>query len=167
MADTIPDLWLSSELKTTVLTPIAILRTQANLLGQKTQGLLVGDVRVTSGEKGQVILSFDVIAPALNSYRYNLLSVRHTKDASYPAAISAQIFITPEKINNMSVLKGIGLGSETAYSDRQFIALVQEVLQAQETVARLQSLIVRSNEEVVGSPFTKDENTEQSDDEKE
>ena len=146
MADTIPDLWPTSELESAVLTPIAILRTQATLLGQKTQGLLRGDVRVTN-EKGKLLLNFDVVAPAVNNYRFTLLSVRHPRGASYPATLYTQTFVTLEKV---SASKGAYVpDSETAYTDQQFIALVQEVLQAPETIARLQSLIVRSNSEAM------------------
>ena len=162
MADTIPNLWLSSELQPTVLTPIAILRTQASFLGQETQGLLRGDVRVTEGEKGQRILSFDVLAPAVNNYRYTLLSVQHEQEASYPAVISSQGLTITETVRSV-----LPFGSErditrtvskkTAYSERQFINIVQEVLQAPETIARLQSLIVRSNEETVASSSSNDE----------
>ena len=167
MADTIPDLWPTSELKSAVLTPIVILRTQATLLGQKTQGLLMGDVRVTTSEKGQLTLSFTVIAPAVNNYRYNLLSVQHTVDASYPAKISADGLTNIETIPSIFPMGDrkvtTSVSCKTAYSEREFIRIVQEVLQAPATIAKLQSLIVRSNEETVSSLPVDDQNIEQSD----
>ena len=88
--DTIPDLWPTNALKMNVLTPVAILRTQATRLGQKTGGVLVGDVTVTTGQNNQVVLGLELIVPALNNYRYRLLSVRHAQDAIYPAEVSAK-----------------------------------------------------------------------------
>ena len=41
--------------------------------------------------------------------------------------------------------------SEAAYSEKEFISIVQKVLQAPETIAFMQSLIVRSNEETSSS----------------
>jgi hypothetical protein len=162
MADTIPNLWLSSELQPTVLTPIAILRTQASFLGQETQGLLRGDVRVTEGEKGQRTLSFDVMAPAINNYRYTLLSVQHEQKDIYPAVISAQGLTVTETARSVFPLIPereitTTIPKKTAYSERQFINIVQEVLRAPETIARLQSLIVRSNEETVASSSSNDQ----------
>jgi len=165
MANTIPDLWPTYGLETDVLTPIAILRTQSTLLRQKTQGLLVGEVRVTTSEFGQSILSFDIVAPAINNYRYRLLSVQHTKEAIYPATVSAQGFRITENVAAFFPLSGSRtvvkpVDSKSAYSDKQFIDIVQEVLKAPETLALLQSLIVRSNEETSDSSAIDDENAE-------
>ncbi len=84
MTDTIPDLWPTAALKTTVLTPIAILRTQATCLSQKTQGLLVGDVTVTAAENGQNQVSLFVVVPALNNYRHRLMTVQYRREATCP-----------------------------------------------------------------------------------
>ena len=157
--DTIPDLWPSAALKMNVLTPVAILRTQATRLGQRTGGVLVGEVTVVTGENKQVVLSLELIVPALNNYRYRLLSVRHAQDAIYPAEVSAKslkssvtlpvpksVAMFPDSFPSYTP-NTIITDAETAYSEKEFISIVQKALRAPETIAFMQSLIVRSNEE--------------------
>ena len=153
MADTIPDLWPGAALKSIVLSPVAILRTQATLLGQKTQGLLIAEVTTTTGENGHVELGLELIVPALHNFRYRLLQVRHERDTIYPADIFATGLTYQETRKNLIPLYEETTvtrttPNKTAYSDDGFIKIIQEVLQAKETVAMLQSLIARSNEEV-------------------
>ena len=150
--DTIPDLWPTAALKVDVRTPVAILRTQATRLGQRTQGLLVGEVTVTTGENNQVVLGLEVIVPALNNYRYRLLSVQHAQDAIYPAKVAANGFTVTESVPG-NILSFSGpttvtkhVATKTAHSEGDFIHIVHEALQAPETTALLQSLIFRSNE---------------------
>lgn len=164
--DTIPDLWPTAALKVDVRTPVAILRTQATRLGQRTQGLLIGEVTITTGENNQVVLGLEVIVPALNNYRYRLLSVQHAQDAIFPAKVSANGFkidVTEFGMllqNSRTVTKHVN--TKTAYSEGDFIDIVHEALQAPETTALMQSLIVRSNEEKSASPLQEvdDENEE-------
>src|SRR5260221_6227988 len=151
MVDAIPDLWPTAALKTDVLTPIAILRTQATRLSQKTQGLVVSEVTVTTGENDQVILGLEVIAPALNNYRYRLLSVQYGTGEIYPVRVSARVLRITETVRSLLPYQADQkiekpVEQKMAHSDNEFIRIVTEVLQAPETVALLQSLIVRSNE---------------------
>lgn len=163
MIDTIPDLWPIAALKTDVRTPVAILRTQATRVGQRTQGLLVAEVTVTTGENDQVVLGLELIVPALNNYRYRLLSVQHAQDAIYPAKVSAKGLKITIKEPNMFPLRGDKISTQQvdtkmAYSEENFISIVQEALQAPETIAFMQSLIVRSNEETSTIPVTNENN---------
>jgi hypothetical protein len=162
MAATIPDLWPTSALKIDILTPIAILRSQATRLSQKTQGLLVAETTVTTGSNNQIMLGLEVVAPALNNHRQRLLSVQYTKDEIYPARVSARGFRITETTRSTSLLSADktitkSVDEKTAYSDNEFIKIVQEALQAPETVALLQSLIARSNEATSDSPPTDEE----------
>lgn len=71
------DLWPESFGSLEVETPLQILRKQASLVGTKTGNILVGHVSKTVDEDGDFRLSFYLVAPALDNYRYKLLSVWH------------------------------------------------------------------------------------------
>src|ERR1017187_4945968 len=70
------DLWPSDLGLGTVVTPVSILRTQAKLLGERTQGTLEGEVR-TSTQGSDVYHDLNVVVPALGNYKYRLLKVHH------------------------------------------------------------------------------------------
>jgi hypothetical protein len=71
-----------------VRTPKTVLEEQAALLTEATKGLLVGRVLdETQGESFHYDLA--VIVPALNNYKYTILSVIHSLKI-YPVRIRAQ-----------------------------------------------------------------------------
>ncbi len=162
MLETIPNLWSSTGLKSKVLKPIAILRVQASQLSPMTEGVLRSEVTTVKGER-QEILNLDIIAPTLHNFRHRLLSVQYDKEQYYPVKVSAQgLSVTEmeeveERYNPLSSqprrwknpqLKPVqkSVESKEAHSEDEFIKILKEVLQAPETVAFLQTLIVRSNE---------------------
>ena len=51
--------------------------------------------------------------------------------------------------------------SKTAYSDTDFINIVKEVLQDPETIALLQTFIMRSNDEAIDATALPDKKTEE------
>ena len=70
------DLWPTDIATTELRSPVAILREQATLLADKTEGLLVGNVRTgTAGE--QLRHTFVLVAPALSHYTFDLFSFTH------------------------------------------------------------------------------------------
>jgi len=70
------DLWPSDLGLETIVTPVSLLRTQANLLGERTRGMLVGEVKTwTTGDT--IHHALDVVVPALDDYKYRLLKVHH------------------------------------------------------------------------------------------
>ena len=75
MADAAIDLWPAIE-GDPVRTPLSILREQASLLGPKTQHLVEAEVSTTSN-RDNLVHEFYVVAPALDHYRYHLLTVAH------------------------------------------------------------------------------------------
>lgn len=75
MADALVDLWPAIE-GDPVRTPLSILREQASLLGPKTQHLVEAEVS-TSSRRDSLVHEFYVVAPALDHYRYHLLTVAH------------------------------------------------------------------------------------------
>ncbi len=85
----IPDLWPGdiSE-KTDILMPVTILREQAAALTQRTKGLLEGNVRSENPKYpgDDFVHRFELVAPALDNYRYELFFVAHDL-TGYPARV--------------------------------------------------------------------------------
>ena len=80
------NLWGDLSSLATVRTPKTLLEEQANVLTEATAGLLMGrvydlaplgrDPRVSlSDDRAKFRYDFDVLVPALNNYRYTILSV--------------------------------------------------------------------------------------------
>jgi len=63
-------------------TPSLILKQQAALLGEKTKHMLEAKVRARASD-GDFHYSFELVAPALDNYTYQLFQVRHGADL-YP-----------------------------------------------------------------------------------
>jgi hypothetical protein len=133
MADTIPSLWPQS-IKATVLTPLAILRTQAYALRQVTKGVLEGKVSSVEAEN-MVEHQLDAFAPALD-YRHRILSVRHEQEMAYPATVRSAV---------------LGSYGEKVSDDDGLTKLLAKVLGSDQVRAVIASLIARSNEQTKAS----------------
>ena len=133
MADTIPSLW-PEDIKPTVATPLAILRTQANALSQVTRGILQGRVTSVKAE-ARIEHQLSVLAPALD-YEHQIASVAHGKDLPYPATVCADCYdrIPP------------ATGYRDVSTDDEFKERLREVLTSAEVKSVVSSLIARSNE---------------------
>ena len=146
MAIQIPNLWPVKQVQVDVLTPLAILRAQANNLNQMTHGLLVGKVNTIFNAR-YALHHFDVVVPSLQSYTHRLLSVEHSRKLAYPVSIQAQYCQEPD-----ALIKGC-----TAHSQDEFIELLGKVLELSSVISVLQSLIARSNEVSSGGGTEMDE----------
>ena len=86
----IPDLW-GQDIKVDVVSPLAILRTQAELLSQKTKGLLIGRTNsMVVGEKEtakEEVHQFEIFAPVVNYTEY-IFDIRHKLKRPYPVTIT-------------------------------------------------------------------------------
>jgi len=137
MASTIPNLWPDG-IKTTVLTPLVILRHQAADLEQRTSGILRGEVRSVEGDD-TVEHQFDIVAPALG-YEHRILKVQHAKEMIYPARVQADALgARPPQPPN------------TVMDDEEFINWLAEVLRSGSMKAVILSLIARANEQTKSS----------------
>lgn len=89
MASKVDSLWPSDIAASTKrLSPVAILRQQATLLGQRTKNLVEAEVE-TKGTDFQRKLQhwFYLVAPALDFYKYPLFLVEHSPTRFYPLKI--------------------------------------------------------------------------------
>ena len=83
------DLWGELPEPPEIETPFDIFREQASLLGQKTNGKLIGEVVRAADEHESISLSFCVTAPSLNHYRYAVLQAYHSLTDIYPVTLLA------------------------------------------------------------------------------
>lgn len=90
-SQSIPDLWPQEIVFTPVLSPLTILRHQAELLGEKSRGVLKAEVK-TGGAGAELFHELRLIAPALDNYSKPLLEVRHASDLPYPCQVLSDAF---------------------------------------------------------------------------
>src|SRR5579871_4947989 len=123
MAVEIPTLWPVNDIKVDVLTPLAILRVQANELSKITQGILKAEVLTTQGDEVTTHV-LDIIAPSLNS-RHRVLGVTHSNEMVYPVIVDAEIF--QQMKATLGLMNPWGHEDE-ASSQQEFVNIVRKVL---------------------------------------
>jgi len=104
METSIPDFWPETFSANYGITPKTVLLQQASLLGEKTQNIIVGEVRsqvehtslAGAGVRETLVHGFYIVAPALNSYRRRLLQVAHDPVEFYPCYVSSDVDV-PER----------------------------------------------------------------------
>lgn len=149
------DLWPEDIQAEEVLSPMDILESQAALLADKTNGLLMGIVESHDGEDRR-ILAFEVLAQILDS-KVRLFEVHLSKDFDYPAAfilpnLNLPDFLQKEKyVPSASAaevvrsLKGQWVENEwVATSPQEFSERTAQVLDHPSIKGRVLSLISRS-----------------------
>ena len=139
MADDPFDMW-PAEIEVPPLTPLEILTRQADRLGERTKGMLRAEVVSTEGITydredpvgKEAVHRFEIIAPGLNNYRYQLLRCHHDIDFVYPVHV---VLGDPldEAVSNW----------EAADTEAEFNQLVRKQLNSKRTVSVLQSLLAR------------------------
>lgn len=81
------DLWGEIPSYETIQTPYTLLKEQASLLTQKTNGLLIGEVsRVQQYNIEKFVLTLQIKAPSLNNYTYSVVRVEHSIQL-YPLSV--------------------------------------------------------------------------------
>ena len=148
------DLW-PSEIMVNVLSPLMILRQQAEIISKRTQGIVIGDVRISFIGADLKELCFDVIASAIG-HRQRGLTARYPHDVPYPTLLMADVFAQdkfPSPFDESLDQKHWHLQSDAevarsriAYSPSQFKGLLREIFNSSGTISILLSLIARSNE---------------------
>ena len=165
MAGRIPNLWPTETVSVSTLSPLAILRTQAENLTELTQGLLIGEVTTDDRQEKGVYHHFDMIAPALDGYRHRILTVKHDPSMLYPVSYSVakrQSLVAPPA--KTKVASGISSGvTLSTFSDMlaaahpeaigpvvnteaEFIQVLKEAFSSGYVLSVINSLIARSNE---------------------
>ncbi|MCI0485707.1 MAG: hypothetical protein L0229_03810 [Blastocatellia bacterium] len=134
------DLWPKSiQALPKELSPVAILRQQASLLGQKTRNLVEGQVETRTADFQRFLHhSFYLIAPALDFYKYPLFEVEHLATYWYPLTITMLPLDarTPDE-----QVKKIEIDSE-----EKFMEELKNIFADEETVGVIQKLIAQSQQ---------------------
>ncbi|CAN5500953.1 hypothetical protein BH09BAC4_BH09BAC4_18100 [soil metagenome] len=125
-------LWPDFAIETTK-SPKAILKEQAGYLMAKTNNVLSAEVD-TVQERGSIVHQFYVVAPAMNNYRYKILSVTHGV-IYYP--------LTIEWDDNESPWEGVTTGKKTQDQD-EFIKALTQIFNDPSTVRVISSLLSQS-----------------------
>jgi hypothetical protein len=128
MPTTFPDLWPTEITVSGPVPPVAILRGQAAHLAEKTKGLVTADVRSVPEGGDQFVYAFDLVAPALDDYRYMLFVIRHGVSL-YPVELHAtRLRQEPWRAANPD----------------EFTRVLKEVLSQEATLQVVRSLIAQS-----------------------
>lgn len=161
------DLWPEISITENEDNPIKILKDQAEILSQKTKNLITGEV-VTNTENGIIYHTLYIVVPVLDNYRFSLLKIAHTS-LQYPLFIydyskeSDGIKVKREynidaAIGGTSYYAGI-MSIEKMYetskiiipepdakanSPEEFIEKLKEILQSNDTIGIINSLIAQS-----------------------
>jgi hypothetical protein len=126
------DLWPADVETSTIVPPLAILRRQAAALGERTQGLLEGQVETfTKGDEFTQV--FYVVAPSLD-YRYKLFEVRHGVEG-YP------VYTTTEGRRPVFPRFGTGPAPLKLDTPDEFVDWLKQVLNSDETKRVIGSLL--------------------------
>ena len=129
MANEIPDLWGNGIATAEVVTPAAILRQQASLLGPKTKNLVEAEVKVrTDPDENGFILDFNLVVPALGGYRYRLFRLEHGPEL-YPVTVGEGL--RPQ----LAPIEGYRLRSE-----KELLDYLGEVLSSKRTTELVAAL---------------------------
>jgi hypothetical protein len=121
MANT-DDLWPANIADSRLTTPVAILKEQAALLGEKTKQLVKGEV-VTQTTGNLFVHHFYLVAPTLN-YKYELFTVSHVINF-YPLTLR-------QTSQNVSIM-----------NEEDFKEKLKEILSSQHTLNVVHSILAQ------------------------
>lgn len=128
------NLWPEDIAVTDAVAPVSILKEQASLLGERTKNLIEGSVSPSFRDLGLILrkdrfsYDFDVVAPALNGYRYRLFNISHGVEF-YPLTIdSAALNSPPFNVNN----------------EEEFLKAIEAIFSSEKTKGIISSLIAQS-----------------------
>ncbi len=149
MAVAVPNLWPET-LKPVTISPIAVLRTQAAHLKERTGGLLEAHVTTRTfqrwkDEENRPLIAeheFSITAPRLG-YRRGIFTVEHDYPGAYPAVLSSW-FLKP--VGHLKEPIDEEMPSEFCFSQSEFLAVVGKVLQSRHMSSLLESLIAQIND---------------------
>ncbi len=152
------DLWPDQLDAFNLKAPVAILREQATLLGQKTKNLVQAEVENGTNVNGDFTYHFFIVAPTLNNYHYRLFTIEH-KITLYPVQIylgedlgqelgASRNPLTEAQLAMKQTLRGMGLWPPSgvppyyvsAQSEDEFVGVLKVILSSQITLQVISAL---------------------------
>jgi hypothetical protein len=115
---------------TTLRTPASILREQAAALTEQTKGVIVGSVD-TRAEAGKLYVILNLTVPALNDYRYRVLTYEQPIEL-YPGRLA---------VSAAETTMWVSIGDEG-----RFVAEIRRVLSSEKVKNILTSLLAQAVE---------------------
>jgi len=150
MAKAIDDLW-PNDIAPTIeqVPPVTILKQQAALLGQRTKNVIEGDVETETADSQRLLRhTFYLVAPALNFYRYPLLTVEHDVTNMYPTEITAAWQKVPQpKDSRERIRQNWHKSQRTAKDEKEFKAMLKRIFADEETKKVIGALLAQSVEQ--------------------
>ena len=121
-----------------IKSPVNILREQASLLGAKTQNLILAEVVQLEWRRGFKDFGyiFNIVAPALSSYRYQLLRIYHNV-AFYPLEIAVE----EEILESLDIEVSNGNTSFDVESEEQFLQALKAIFNSEKTKRVITALL--------------------------
>jgi hypothetical protein len=141
MTPTIRDLWPEKFGEPTQPTPVAILRQQGLLLGQKTENFVYGEVQSRAYPSGEFAHVLEVVAPLL-AFRQPIAVAYHYVDV-YPARIGQPDRNNPWNHRDFPTIAGTPRVVDSAEA---FMEALKSILQSEETTKLIQTLVAQSTE---------------------
>lgn len=136
------DLWPDDVKGLRLRTPETVLREQASLLKNKTNGIVlagVSEVEISNENAEFLIYHFFIIAPRLEDYRFRLFAASYNMDL-YPV-----IFELDEELRE-ELKEQLGEWKEplTAESEQQLESILREIFHSKKTRLVIGSLLTQS-----------------------
>jgi hypothetical protein len=149
MTGSIPNLW-EGKVSTSVVTPLAILRTQAGNFDKEMKGLLRADVTSlpTQNHQGNARKhSFLIIAPGLHGYTREVLTAEHADPGAYPVKVESNFLIRSDFAVDPDY-EGPDYEElvRTCRTQSDFLTALRDIFSAHDLVTELESLIAQIND---------------------
>lgn len=161
---TIPNMW-PEDIQVNALSPLVILKLQAEGLRERTKGVLEAEVTTTKGAEDFEIHRLQVVARQFGSSRHGIVSVTHRAEF-YPAIVEAKVFrfraierkeLLPSFDYSIAHLDGLRAGTAViwpppgdwrpvAASQNELISLLGQVFMSVPVRALIEDLLARSYE---------------------
>lgn len=112
--------------------PIAILKEQSQILEKLTKGLLTGYISDNKSNRREIFLfEFFIIAPSLNNYRYNVLSIKY------------DVGLYPVEVSDMTVDIGKLIKEKKNENHEEFELNLQEILSSDKVKRVISGLLAQ------------------------
>lgn len=151
------DLWPEKIGVVRYKSPVAILREQASLLGQKTRNIVTAEV--SEGDNGGEWFSyfFHIVAPALGNYRYKLLSISH-EISLYPVEISVEDTIFDEIDRRFKAFReNTDIQYIVSNSEEEFIEVLRAIFGSKKCFQVITALLSQSDENWAPNSITNED----------
>ena len=127
---TIENLWPEFPVDNLVKSPKSILEEQAIFLATNTKNLLTANINTHTNFDGRLEHTFEIVAPALNGYKYSLFTINQ-KD----------IFLYPCRLE--------GEGQYSINTEDDLIKKLKDIFNSAETQKIINSLMSQSKENAI------------------